>query len=154
MNVFNKVTLESLKKNRTRTIVTIIGILLSTALICAVTTFTSSMQNFVLDSAIYVNGDWHASARGVTTEEIEKVSNDERISQCGYSQNLGYSKIDSENKDKPYINVVAGDNEYFNMLPVHLVSGRLPQSPDEIVLSEQFYADGNTGIKVGDKVTL
>ena len=154
MNVFNKVTLESLKKNRTRTIVTIIGIMLSAALICAVTTFTSSMQNFILDSAIYVNGDWHASASGVTTEEIEKVSNDERISQCGYSQNLGYVKIDSENKDKPYINVVAGDNEYFNMLPVHLVSGCLPQSPDEIVLSEQFYADGNTGIKVGDKVTL
>lgn len=154
MNVFNKVTLESLKKNRTRTIVTIIGILLSTALICAVTTFTSSMQNFILDSAIYVNGDWHASARGVATEEFEKVSNDERVSQCGYSQNLGYVKIDSENKDKPYINVVAGDNQYFNMLPVHLVSGRLPQSPDEIVLSEQFYADGNTGIKVGDKVTL
>ncbi len=154
MNVFNKVTLESLKKNRTRTIVTVIGIMLSAALICAVTTFTSSMQNFILDSAIYVNGDWHASASGVTTEEIEKVSNDERISQCGYSQNLGYVKIDSENKDKPYINVVAGDNEYFNMLPVHLVSGRLPQSPDEIVLSEQFYADGNTGIKVGDKVTL
>ena len=31
MNVFNKVTLESLKKNRTRTIVTIIGIMLSAA---------------------------------------------------------------------------------------------------------------------------
>ncbi len=28
MNVFNKVTLESLKKNRTRTVVTIIGIML------------------------------------------------------------------------------------------------------------------------------
>lgn len=37
MNVFNKVTLESLKKNRTRTIVTIIGIMLSAAMICAST---------------------------------------------------------------------------------------------------------------------
>ena len=42
MNVFNKVTLESLKKNRTRTIVTIIGILLSAAMICASTTLVSS----------------------------------------------------------------------------------------------------------------
>ena len=32
MNIFNKVTLESLKKNRTRTIVTIIGIMLSAAM--------------------------------------------------------------------------------------------------------------------------
>jgi len=42
MNVFNKVTLESLKKNRTRTIVTIIGIMLSAAMICASTTLVSS----------------------------------------------------------------------------------------------------------------
>ena len=33
MNVFNKVTLESLKKHRTRTVVTIIGIMLSAAMI-------------------------------------------------------------------------------------------------------------------------
>ncbi len=44
MNVFNKVTLASLKQNRTRTIVTIIGIMLSAAMICASTTFVASMQ--------------------------------------------------------------------------------------------------------------
>ena len=154
MNVFNKVTLQSLKKNKTRTIVTIIGIILSTALICAVTTFTSSMQNYAMNSAIYAKGDWHASVSGVQAEEFEKISNDERVSQCGYAQSLGYAKISSENKKKPYINVVAGDKEYFNMPPVHLVSGRLPRSSDEIILSEHFYSDGNSGFKVGDKVTL
>ena len=40
-----------LKKNRTRTIVTIIGIMLSAAMICASTTLVSSMQNFVLRCA-------------------------------------------------------------------------------------------------------
>ncbi len=154
MNVFDKVTLQSLKKNRTRTIVTIIGIMLSAALICAVTTFTSSMHKFALDSAIYMEGDWHAFVSSVTPEEFEKVSNDERVSQCAYAQGVGYAKIQSENKYKPYINVVAGDNEYFDMVPVNLVSGRLPQSSDEIVLSEQFYADGNSGLKEGDTVTL
>ncbi len=155
MNVFNKVTLQSLKKNKTRTIVTIIGIMLSAALICAVTTFTSSMQNFALDSAIYMYGDWHASVSSVTTEEFEKVSNDERVSQCVYAQGLGYAKIESENKHKPYINIVAGDEaEFYNTVPVHLVSGRLPQSSDEIVLSENFYEDGNSGFKEGDTVTL
>ncbi len=154
MNVFNKLTLQSLKKNKTRTIVTIIGIMLSAALICAVTTFTSSMQKFALDSQVYVNGDWHASVNSVTTEEYEKISNDERVSQCVHTQNLGYAKIESENKYKPYINVVAGENEYFDMVPVHLVSGRLPQNSNEIVLSEQFYEDGNSGFKTGDTVTL
>lgn len=154
MNVFNKVTLQSLKKNRTRTIVTIIGIMLSAALICAVTTFTSSMQKFAVDSATYMQGDWHACVSSVTTEDFEKVSSDERVSKCAYSKTLGYAKIESENKYKPYINVVAGDNTYFDTFPIHLVSGRLPKSSDEIVLSEQFYADGNSSFKKGDTVTL
>ena len=154
MNVFKKVTLQSLKITRTRTIVTIIGIMLSAALICAVTTFTSSMHKFALDSAIYMEGDWHASVSSVTTEEFEKVSNDERVSQCAYANSLGYAKIESENKYKPYINVVAGDNEYFDTVPVHLVSGRLPKNSNEIVLSEQFYSDGNSDFKEGDTVTL
>ncbi|MBQ8860281.1 MAG: ABC transporter permease [Ruminococcus sp.] len=154
MNVFKKVTLQSLKKTRTRTIVTIIGIMLSAALICAVTTFTSSMHKFALDSAIYMEGDWHASVSSVTTEEFEKVSNDERVSQCAYANSLGYAKIESENKYKPYINVVAGDNEYFDTVPVHLVSGRLPKNSNEIILSEQFYSDGNSDFKEGDTVTL
>ncbi len=155
MNVFNKVTLESLKKNRTRTIVTIIGIMLSAAMICAVTTFTSSMQKFALDYAIYMEGDWHAAMSGVTSEEFEKVSNDQRVSQCGYAQSLGYAKIESENKYKPYINVVAGDGaELYDMVPVRLVSGRMPQNSDEIILSENFYLDGNSGFKEGDTVTL
>lgn len=61
MNVFSKVTLESLKKNRTRTIVTIIGIMLSAAMICASTTLVSSMQNFVLRCAIHIDGDWYGA---------------------------------------------------------------------------------------------
>ena len=61
MNVFNKVTLASLKQNRTRTVVTIIGIMLSAAMICASTTFVASMQNFVLRYTIYKTGDWHGA---------------------------------------------------------------------------------------------
>ena len=48
MNIFNKVTLQSLKKNKARTLVTIIGIMLSTALICAVMTSFSSVSSVIL----------------------------------------------------------------------------------------------------------
>ena len=50
MNIFNKVTLKSLQKNRVRTGVTIIGIALSAAMICAVTTSVASFQNFLLQT--------------------------------------------------------------------------------------------------------
>ena len=66
MNVFNKVTLQSLKKNKTRTIVTIIGIILSAAMICAVTTFASSIYKYAFDNAIYVDCDWHGTAEDMS----------------------------------------------------------------------------------------
>ena len=46
MNIFNKVTLQSMKKSRTRTIVTVIGVVLSAAMITAVATFGVSLLFF------------------------------------------------------------------------------------------------------------
>ena len=64
MNVFHKVTLRSLYKNRVRTAVTIIGILLSAAMICAVTTFASSLRNFAVQGKVYSAGNWHGRTLG------------------------------------------------------------------------------------------
>ena len=59
MNVFHKVTRESLRKNRLRTIVTIVGVLLSAAMVCAVTTIVVSFQGFYGDCEVYETGDWY-----------------------------------------------------------------------------------------------
>ena len=48
MNIFHKVTLQSMKKSRTRTIVTVIGVILSAAMITAVTTFSVSLLNYMI----------------------------------------------------------------------------------------------------------
>ena len=56
MNIFNKVTLQSMKKSRTRTIVTVIGVALSAAMITAVSTFAVSLQNYMENGAIQKYG--------------------------------------------------------------------------------------------------
>ena len=109
MNVFNKVTLESLKKNRTRTIVTIIGIMLSAAMICASTTLVSSMQNFVLRCAIHIDGDWYGAVYDAAYKDYEDIRDSDRVSSAAYAQVLGYAKIDSANERKPYLYVLGGD---------------------------------------------
>ena len=69
MNVLHKVTLQALKQNRTRTIVTIIVIILSTAMLCAVTTFATSFQQYLLDEEIYTSGSWHLGKKETTYSE-------------------------------------------------------------------------------------
>ena len=123
MNVFSKVTLESLKKNRTRTIVTIIGIMLSAAMICASTTLVSSMQNFVLRCAIHIDGDWYGAVYDAAYKDYEDIRDSDRVSSAAYAQVLGYAKIDSANERKPYLYVLGGDvaSGYFKTMPVHLI---------------------------------
>ena len=156
MNVFNKVTLESLKKNRTRTIVTIIGIMLSAAMICASTTFVSSMQNFVLRCEIYSSGDWHGAVYDAAYKDYEDIRDSGKVSSAAYAQVLGYAKIDSANERKPYLYVLGGDvtSGYFKTMPVHLLLGTLPKDSTEIILPEHLTSNGKVNYKLGDTVTL
>ena len=156
MNVFNKVTLESLKKNRTRTIVTIIGIMLSAAMICASTTLVSSMQNFVLRCAIHIDGDWYGAVYDAAYKDYEDIRDSDRVSSAAYAQVLGYAKIDSANERKPYLYVLGGDvaSGYFETMPVHLILGALPKDSTEIILPEHLTSNGKVNYKLGDTVTL
>ena len=156
MNVFNKVTLESLKKNRTRTIVTIIGIMLSAAMTCASTTFVSSMQNFVLRCEIYSSGDWHGAVYDAAYKDYEDIRDSGKVSSAAYAQVLGYAKIDSANERKPYLYVLGGDvaSGYFETMPVHLILGTLPKDSTEIILPEHLTSNGKVNYKLGDTVTL
>ena len=156
MNVFSKVTLESLKKNRTRTVVTIIGIMLSAAMICASTTFVSSMQNFVLRCEIYSSGDWHGAVYDAAYKDYEDIRDSGKVSSAAYAQVLGYAKIDSANERKPYLYVLGGDaaSGYFETMPVHLLLGTLPKDPTEIILPEHLTSNGKVNYTLGDTVTL
>lgn len=156
MNIFNKVTLESLKKNRTRTIVTIIGIMLSAAMICASTTLVSSMQNFVLRCAIHIDGDWYGAIYDAAYKDYEDIRDSDRVSSAAYAQVLGYAKIDSANERKPYLYVLGGDvaSGYFKTMPVHLILGTLPKDSTEIILPEHLTSNGKVNYTLGDTVTL
>ena len=156
MNVFNKVTLASLKKNRTRTVVTIIGIMLSAAMICASTTFVASMQNFVLRCEIYSSGDWHGAVYDAAYKDYENIRDSDRVSSAAYAQVLGYAKIDSANERKPYLYILGGDaaSGYFETMPVHLLLGTLPKDSTEIILPEHLTSNGKVNYTLGDTVTL
>ena len=155
MNVFNKVTLQSLKKNKTRTIVTIIGIILSAAMICAVTTFASSIYNYALDNAIYVDGDWHGSAEDMSLETYEMIKNESKVSNHVFAQQLGYTKIEGcINENKPYLFVLGASEGFSDMMPVHITSGKYPTSSNEILIPDHLYENGGVELNIGDTIEL
>lgn len=61
MSIFQKIVLCGLKKNRARTIVTVIGVALATLLLTAITTFAVSLQSYMAQGAIRKNGNWEVA---------------------------------------------------------------------------------------------
>ena len=74
MNILHSLTLRSLKLNRRRTIVTVIGIILSAAMICGVATLVSSFQDLFIQSAKETDGDYHATFYDVSLTGLNTLS--------------------------------------------------------------------------------
>ncbi len=155
MNVFNKVTLQSLKKNKTRTIVTIIGIILSAAMICAVTTFASSFMNYAKETTIYSDGNWHGYERDTEWDTYTEIVGTGKVEEAVYLQQLGYACADGcENEFKPYIYVLGAGKDVEDVLPIHITSGKYPTSSTEIMLPNHLYTNGGVRYSLGDTITL
>lgn len=154
-NPFRKVVFESLKKNKTRTAVTIIGIILSAAMICAVTTFAVSVQQYMVENATYQTGNWHGRVTGVSYKTYEKVQADAEVKSAAFFQQLGYAKAEGcTNAEKPYIYLLGFQPGGEQAMPIHLLSGRYPVSQDEILLPKHLETNGGVVYELGDKLTL
>ena len=104
MNILNRVTRKTLLKNRTRTVVTIIGVILSAAMITAITTFISSMQDFMIRSITASEGGWQASVRSIPYSKAAAIAGDGSVASAGILRPLGSALLDGcANPDKPYL---------------------------------------------------
>jgi len=155
MNIFHKVAFQGLKKGRTRTFVTIIGVALSAAMITAVATFAVSLQNYVINGAIAKYGDWHVAITDADASYVKNQAEDSRVASIASYQNMGYAKLEGGiNPDKPYLFVAGFDKKTFDTLPVPLISGRLPENSKEILIPAHVASNGGVKITVGDELTL
>lgn len=155
MNIFNKVALQGLKKNRTRTLVTIVGVALSAALITAVATFAVSLQNYMVGGAVMKYGNWHVAFPDADSSFVQEQADDSRVANIASFENIGYGALTGgQNPDKPYLFIARFSKEAFSTLPVELLSGRLPENSSEIMIPAHVAANGGVKFSVGDTLTL
>lgn len=152
MNILNKLTSNYLKKNKKRTIVTIIGIILSGAMITAVATLAVSFQSFMLDVQIGESGAWEANFKNVKTKDIGEIVNDKRFTNVMLMVPVGMAK--NPYSEDPFCYIKAYSKESLSNMKIHLIDGRLPQNENEIVLSNTFFDGKENEPKIGDTITL
>ena len=155
MNIFQKVALQNLKKNRTRTLVTLIGVILSAALVTAVTSFGISLLSYMIQGNIQKRGDWHAAFTDASTAFVQEQTADSRIADVTAFANIGYARLEGgKNPDKPYLFLAGFDRKAFDTLPLELLAGRLPQSSNEVLVPLSVSVNGGVKYLIGDTLKL
>lgn len=150
MNLYTSLTLRYLKENKRRTIVTIIGIILSTALICGIGNISVSLMDHQIRETIANDGEFHATFYDIKKDDISTITNSAGISKSALSESLGYAKLDKD--DKYMIQIKEYDENAFKGYQIKLKDGRFPSNDKEIVLSEESLKKSNK--KIGDSISF
>lgn len=155
MNIINRFTLQTLKKNKVRTAVTIIGIILSTAMFTAITSIIFSLQQYSIDMEVDYSGAWHGKVDELTPKQAQKLQKLKEITKSTKVTNVGYAKLKGcINENKPYLFIESIGSDYTKQMPIKITKGRMPENRGELVIPEHLSSNGNVNYKIGDTVEL
>lgn len=155
MKILNKLTIKSLKLNKKRTLVTIIGIMLSTALITVVAGMITSGIATLKEYYKKTSGDYQVEFKDVQTQDLSYIEENRNIENYFLTSNIGYANLEgSANEDKPYVNIIGIDSSAQAKLPITIDEGRLPTNSSELLISKSIITNGEVNLQVGDKITF
>ncbi|WP_284036974.1 ABC transporter permease [Neobacillus sp. 114] len=154
MNIINKVTIRHLKENKRRSLVTVIGVIISVAMITAVATLGFSFLDLLIRQEIAQNGEWHVQYKDVSLNQLKEIEKDSDTKTVALSS-TGYAALEeSHNEYKPYLFFKNYNKIGMEQFPIKVSAGRLPQNEHEIAISEAIRSNAKVNYKIGDKLTV
>lgn len=158
MKVLNELSIKDLKLNKKRSIVIIIGIILSTALICGVAGLVTSFQKTFVETSKRNSGNYHTIFYDVPKDELKYIEENRGVENYYLSEELGFSYIPNakviDDEEKPYVNVISMDDNFLKNMAIDIKEGRLPENDSELAISTRINEKYKTNFRVGDTITL
>lgn len=154
MNIFHRFTLASLKKNRVRTLVTIIGIMLSMALLTAVIEGANSGMQYLARAETGRVGAFHGYWREVEADKVSELARAEDVKKTAAFYRVGHARVTEDtSRFVKYLQIEALGEGVTDLLSVLLTAGRMPENEREIILPDR-YVEQVARVRVGDTLTL
>lgn len=162
MKITNTLTLRHLKSNLKRTIVTVMGIIVSVAMITAVCVSVSSFLDFLEEAEINTSGYYHAAIgqeeiqKSKTTVSLQKIIDSKGVKYAG-AVNLDPMEQanvhNSEFENKGIANIGTMSADAFKIFAKDY-DGEIPKNEKEIVVSKEFIKKNHLDWKIGQTVNL
>ncbi|MEG0994775.1 MAG: ABC transporter permease, partial [Bacilli bacterium] len=141
MNILNTLTIKHLKMNKRRTIVTILGIILSTSLMVGIGALVSSFRDVMLRQTIASDGNYHVLLNNFAYQDYKYIEQNASVLSSSLAVPIGFSYLENgKNEYKPYLFFEGVSKSYFKQ--INLMEGRIPENEKEIIISKHIEADG------------
>lgn len=156
MNIVNTLTLRHIKTHKKRSILTVVAIIVSVAMVTAVFTSAISFIKFFQNSAIETDGNWHAKFTDDDYDLHEAFyATDKNIEQFGARASIGKTNFGIENTlSYSKSNIFCAEKDWFAMRNVTVSQGRLPENSHELMLTKRAIDEFELKVKIGDKITI
>lgn len=149
MSIMTKLSVRQLAYNKKRTVLTVIGVIITVAMLTAVFTFASSFQMMLRNEVLSRTGDWQVCYYDVNDKNLAVIAEDPGTSAYWLERKQDLAKL-NEDEQAPYqfLSVTEISEPRLTGLGLKLASGRLPERQGELVVP------AGLGITIGQQLTL
>lgn len=159
MNIVQKLTLAHLRENKGRTVVTVLGICVSVAMITAVFVAVASFLNYFGELSLASQGYWQADVYEASADEISKIESDDKVSRVGLQANLpsdetGFKINNGKTNRTSTGSIYVADTTALQQRITCHYDGELPSNENEILVEKEFIESNNLDWKIGDTVSI
>lgn len=154
MKVEYRVTLESMRRNRRRTRITIFGVVLCIAMLSAIATMMTSYRSAMIEGVIARNGFYHYSFNEISSSDVQRLQANQDVAQVAitYADKARYGTKNDDAELQTTIQINGVKEKDLALKGNALIQGSYPSNVHEILVSEQFLKKYEKAI--GDPITL
>lgn len=160
MNVVKKLTLRHLKENKSRTVITTLGICVSVAMITAVFVSVASFINLFGELSIFSSGNQQAMFYDISQEQLKKLETDDRIKEIGCYMSMiengenAFLLTDKVSNHTGTGDIYAGDETHLKQMITCKLDGEIPKNEHEILVEQELIEKNKLDWKIGDTVSF
>lgn len=156
MNIVNTLTLRHIKTHKKRTILTIVAIIVSVAMVTAVFTSAISFIKYFQNSTLEVDGNWHVQFTDDDYSLHKSLfATDVNIDEFAARAVCGTTTFGVNDRISPYSSgIFCAEKNWFGMRNVTVSQGRLPENSHELLLTTRAIKEFDLNVSVGDKITV
>ena len=159
MSITKKLALRHLKQNKTRSVLTVLGITISVVMLTVIFTCATSFAHYYGERAINTNGNWHFFVKTGYESAKKYLLSDSSLKDIGFEKDLSTEeqsyKIYSDKAN--YLRtgtIYQGNEQYIKDTVTCKYDGALPKSDNEIMVEQSLIKNNGLELKIGDEIKI